>query len=128
MSNSELKKERKKQRHIKNILKEKIHKENAWKHGKLIEENHNDGPYSENYTLELSQRLYYIIKTKVIKEPSDNKIVISRYQKLKNKIKDLILHWNPNIDKENIYYYLKKSLEIYWDNTNNLKDFLKNDK
>ena len=42
----------------KNRVKDKEYKNEAWKKGKLIEENHNNKPYSSPYTLELGTRLY----------------------------------------------------------------------
>ena len=40
------------------------------------------------------------------------------------KIRDLILHWGPETEKNQIYNYLKGSLEVYWDDLDNLPDFL----
>jgi hypothetical protein len=62
VSNKENKKRRRLERHIRNKNKEKAYKEEAWENGKLIEENHNNGPYSPGYTLELGQRLFQIMK------------------------------------------------------------------
>ena len=44
-------------RYERNVRKEIEHKNQAWAEGKLIEENHNQGPYSAQYTIALSERL-----------------------------------------------------------------------
>ena len=62
MSNKENKKRRRLERHIRNKNKEIEYKAEAWENGKLIEENHNNGPYSSKYTLELGERLFSIMK------------------------------------------------------------------
>ena len=41
-------------RYERNVRKEIEHKNQAWAEGKLIEENHNQGPYSAQYTIALS--------------------------------------------------------------------------
>lgn len=122
MSSSKGKKERRKERHLKNIKKEIEYKKQAWDAGKLIEENHNQEEYSMDYTVKLSERLLYILKNKVLSQ--DNSTTIKNFRLYKNKIRDLILHWNPRIEKNNIYFYLKGSLEVYWDDTDNLSNFL----
>lgn len=117
------KKKRRKERHERNILKERLYKEKAWEDGKLIEENHNQKPYSIEYTKNLAERL---IKILINNNNQDTKYIILNYQKHKQKIRDLILLWNPELEKNNIYFFLKKSLEIYWDNIELLPTFLKN--
>ena len=112
------KKERRKARYEKNVKKELDHKREAWNNGKLIEENHNQGPYSELYTKDLCKRLIqYIDQEKqralLSKDPPNNFLV--GFRKYKIKIQDLILHWNNNVEKNYMYYYLKTLLETYWD-------------
>ena len=51
MSSSKRKKERRRMRYERNVRKEIEHKNQAWNDGKLIEENHNQGPYSQQYTI-----------------------------------------------------------------------------
>ena len=105
------KKERRKQRHERNIKKEQEYKKAAWDSGKLIEENHNQGPYSEQYTIDLTERLYKYLGQH---EESDEEF-IKGFRKYKMKIQDLILHWNPSVPKDSPYLGLKKLLEVYWD-------------
>lgn len=105
------KKERRKQRHERNIRKEQEYKKEAWDSGKLIEENHNQGPYSEQYTTDLSKRLLQYLGQH---DKSDEEF-IRGFRMYKGKIQDLILHWNPSVPKDHTYYTLKKLLEVYWD-------------
>lgn len=123
MSTSSRKKERRNLRKQKNIQNEINYKKEAWKNGKLIEENHNDGYYSTDYTTKLCDRLYDILK-KIKENSKDNNECIVKYRKYKNKIRDLILRWNIDLDKNEKYYYLKNSIETYWDNIDNLINIL----
>lgn len=111
-------------RHLRNIAKEVAYKKQAWENGKLIEENHNQGPYSSGYTQELAERLYNILKNIVNEEGTTKDKIIYRFRQYKMKIRDLILHWGPETEKNQIYNYLKGSLEVYWDDLDNLPDFL----
>lgn len=118
MSSSNRKKERRDLRHNRNIMKEIKHKEEAWNNGKLIEENHNDGPYTEQYTFELCNRLIQRLRENRIKAlESDNpgETFLISFRQYKMKIQDLILHWNDNVLKLGEYSYLKNLLETYWD-------------
>ena len=124
MSSSKAKKERRKMRHLRNIAKEVAYKKQAWENGKLIEENHNQCPYSPGYTQELAERLYNILKNIVNEEGTTKDKIIYRFRQYKMKIRDLILHWSPETEKNQIYNYLKGSLEVYWDDLDNLPDFL----
>lgn len=102
-------KEKRKLRHQRNQQKDITYKKTAWESGKLIEENHNDKPYTKEYTEELGQRLADRIQI-------DQSV--SNFRKYKNKIKELILHWSPGCEKSETYNYLKGRLENYWDNEN----------
>ena len=125
MTSSKRKKERRLQRHLRNIQKEIDYKKQAWENGKLIEENHNQGPYSKNYTIELCDRLVKILRN-IVNEPGiDLDLTIRKFRLYKNKIKDLILHWNPEAEKDKDYNYLKGSLETYWDCKDNMLIYLK---
>ena len=133
MSGSNRKKERRRMRYERNVRKEIEYKNQAWKKGKLIEENHNQGPYSAQYTIDLAERLYKYVgqeKEKAIQVELGNIVITDRltklplnpdevfvrgFQKYKMKIQDMILHWNPEVKKNNYYEYLKKILEVYWD-------------
>lgn len=136
MSSSKRKKERRRIRYERNVRKEIEHKNQAWAEGKLIEENHNQGPYSEQYTVALCERLVqyvkqeydraytpggrsetYIVPTNPITgQPlTDDEIYVRGFRKYKMKIQDLILHWNPSVAKDSGYEWLKKLLETYWD-------------
>ena len=133
MSASKRKKERRRMRYEKHVRAEIEHKKQAWEDGKLIEENHNDGPYSEEYTLAVSERLYkyvgqerdradavergeleYISKrTGLPYTPQE--VYVWGFRKYKMKVQDMILHWNPGVPKNHYYDFLKLTLEVYWD-------------
>lgn len=113
MSSSKRKKERRKARHDRNVKAEQEHKTQAWERGKLIEENHNQGPYSENYTKALAERLVEYVTAEQEKSPEQ---FVVGFRKYKMKIQDLILHWNPLVQKGPEYQWLKRLLEVYWDN------------
>ena len=133
MSGSNRKKERRRMRYERNVRKEIEYKNQAWEEGKLIEENHNQGPYSAQYTIDLAERLYkyvgqekekarqvelgnIVITDKLTKLPlNPDEVFVRGFQKYKMKIQDMILHWNPEVKKNNYYEYLKKILEVYWD-------------
>lgn len=104
-------KRRRLERHLRNKENDTAYKQKAWESGKLIEENHNNGPYSLDYTSQLSQRLYDILHEEV----KDEKAYLNRFIKYKQKIQTLILHWNSKVNKGEIYNFLKSSLELYWD-------------
>jgi hypothetical protein len=113
---------KKKQKKEKNREKDKNNKKSAWEKGKLIEENHNNQPYSSEYTLELGTRLYNILtdiksKSESYDNPeTKNDYVLLRFRMYRKKIQDYILHFNPGEPKTEKYEILKYLLEVYWDN------------
>ena len=114
MSNRENKKIRRRQRYERNVKKEIDHKNTAWAEGKLLEENHNGGPYSENYTKALTDRLVLYISQGW--DGKDYEKYLKNFRKYKQKVITLILHWNPNVSKNYPGYEdLKNLMEIYWD-------------
>lgn len=104
------KKERRRQRYERNVEKERAHKEEAWKNGKIIEENHNDRPYSVEFTMAITSRLVQAL----LKEKEKGTLV-EGVRKWKKKMIDCILHYNPSVPKGPDYHYIKKLLEVYWD-------------
>lgn len=116
-------------RYLRNVRKEVEYKKAAWESGKLIEENHNQGPYSPGYSIELGDRLMKIIQgykeqclspdpmTGVI---GGNELMIRKFRLYRMKIRDFILHYNPEIPKTEAYEYLKQAIETYWDNPERL--------
>lgn len=122
----ESKKIRKQQRYLKNKKKDEEYKKKAWESGKkLIEENHNNKPYSPNYSEELGKRLYNIFKdiyTKSLEFPEKdrNNYVLIRFRAYRKKIQDFILHYNTSLHKTEEYEFLKYLLEVYWDKKDDL--------
>ena len=130
--NKENKKRRRLERHIRNKNNEIAYKEEAWEKGKLIEENHNNKPYSAKYTSDLGLRLFNIMKDIATKskefEEEDRKknYVILRFRSYRKKIQDFILHYDPSTPRTEIYEFLKYLLETYWDCPDNLwKEIIK---
>lgn len=147
MSSSQRKKERRQQRYERNVRKEKEYKEQAWENGKLIEPNHNNGPYPADYCVELGKRLFDRITTNrdlIYQNPSAhlaeglvweklspdlqkahvNSQLVFKFRLYRIKIRDFILHYNPGIPKTPEYKYLKRAIEEYWDNPDNLYSVL----
>lgn len=128
MTNSKKKKERRKLRYLRNIRKEVEYKKDAWEKGKLIEENHNNGPYSPEYSVELGNRLYNIIQSfkeqafnnSSLNSVQKNEFLLIKFRMYRIKIRDFILHYNPIIPKSKEYNYLKSLIEIYWDKPSEL--------
>lgn len=118
-------------RYERNVKKEIDHKNQAWQEGKLIEENHNQDPYSPEYTLALSERLVQYVNQERTKAEtmipgsildkktelplSSDEVFVRGFRKYKMKIQDLILYWNPRVPRNNDYYYLKTLIDTYWD-------------
>ena len=114
MSNRENKKIRRRMRYERNVKKEITHKNEAWTEGKLLEENHNGGPYSKNYTMALTDRLMLYISQGWDGESYEK--YLKNFRKYKQKVITLILHWSPEVPKTYPgYEELKNLLEIYWD-------------
>lgn len=120
MSSSKRKKERRRMRYERNVRKEQEYKKTMWETGqKLIEENHNGGPYSGPYSIELGERLYNIIqkyRTQCLEpDGGGNEKFVMRFRLYRKKIRDFILHYNPDVPKTPAYQYLKSAIETYWD-------------
>jgi len=133
MSKSKKSKERRLERHNKNIQKEKEHKISAWNNGKLIEENRNQGPYSLTYTRALTDRLCLYLNEekekanqvergiiKILNKTtglplSPDEVFIRGFRKYKEKIIDLIIYWSPEVPQDLSYQSLKFLMEVYWD-------------
>lgn len=134
MTSSKRKKERRRMRYLRNVRKEVEYKKEAWENGKLIEENHNQGPYSAGYSIELGERLMKIIQgykemcfqpnPETGEGPGGNELMIRKFRMYRMKIRDFILHYNPDIPKTEAYEYLKNGIETYWDNPDNLINVL----
>ncbi len=123
------KKERRHQRYLKNVQKEKDHKKEAWERGKLIEENHNGESYSPEYTVELEERLRTIIsgilpQTAGMDSESSAEFILLKFRLYRQKIRDYILHYPRSLPKSETYEYLKRAIETYWDTPDKLGEVL----
>lgn len=120
MSSTESK-SRKHERTERNKALEKSHKEEAWNRGKFIKENHNGGPYSEKYTIELGKRLaqkFKSLKTPGISENKLNNSAIDLMRKYRVIVRDYLLHHSTSLVRESDedFLYLVKLYEEYQDN------------
>ena len=121
MSSSKRKKERRAARKARNIAKQKKEQKEKWERGGIILENHNNSEFSPEYCIALANRLVEILTRGWNGANGDNERFIVYYQMFKNKIKGLMLLWNDTVPKTpEVYYFLKRSLEIYWDDRENL--------
>ena len=106
--------ERRKARHLRNKESDTRHKKEAWINGKVILEYNNGEDFSPTFTVELRDRLYYYVKEQRSKAKDPYEFLRS-FQQYKSKIIQLILKYNPDVEQEGKYQFLKKSLETYWD-------------
>ena len=108
--------ERRKQRKKVNRENDQVYKREAWLGGKLIEENHNQNPYSEEYSRDLAERLANILRLgrrDSLEKKDSYRYFYNLFLSHKNRIRDLILNWSG--EKNENYSFLKKMLENYWD-------------
>lgn len=113
--------ERRKIRHQRNKDKDREMKKEAWSKGKLIKPDLNTYFWEESYLRDLEKRLYEIMKGM---KDKDNSYILQKFRLYKDKVKTYILKYNPSYIKTEEYKYLKKLLEIYWDEPENLKNYL----
>ena len=52
-----------------------------------------------------------------------NDLFVMRFRLYRMKIRDFILHWNPETPKTEAYLFLKGAIETYWDNPETLLDY-----
>lgn len=97
---------RRKLRKEKNIRKLEQDKIRAKEAGRIIEENHNGGPYSINFCNELSDILCK--KMEITRNIRD-------FQCIKDHMRNLVVKWNPDLPYSSQYFMFKELLEIYWD-------------
>lgn len=117
------KKERRYQRYLRNKKKDEDHKKEAWEQGKLIEPNHNNGPYPADYSVVLGFRLKNIMaekKKQIVMTESENGLTqnerfIEEFRKYRMKIRDYLIHYNPEAPKNEDYMYLIGLYETYQD-------------
>lgn len=110
-------------KHLKRVAKKRVRSEKRKEKqlleqqmsGKLIEENHNGGEYSSEFTekaaswhiRELSERLPGLIE-------SDRFLLYFRSRRL--KYQTLLLKWSSQLPRDTRFYFLKGLLDLYWQN------------
>lgn len=98
------KKERRKQRHLENKRKDEEIKKDGWESGKLIYENHNNKFFSKEFSIKFLDRVTEMTKSGK-----------TEFYKLKEHAINAVLMFNPDLERTNNWYFLKKKLEDYWD-------------
>lgn len=113
--------DRRKIRHQRNKEKDVEQKKEAWENGRLIKPDLNSYFWDEDYLHDFERRIVGIMES--MKEKKDS-YILQKFRLYKDKIKVYILKYNPKYTKTKGYYYLKKLLETYWDEPDNLKNYL----
>jgi hypothetical protein len=133
-SKSQRKKQRRLERHQKNIQKGETQKQESWESGRLIKPQMStyNSQWPEETCREFGERLVSRIKEykqRVASGEFDDfelpstpgvkytrpELFVLKFRLYKRKAIDYILHYNQNIPKTPDYYYIKQALEIYWD-------------
>ncbi len=114
-------------RHLKKVEKRKAKKEQRKlkqlreqeASGKLIEENHNGGYYSPEFTVKAYQRyLDDLMKW--------NGEYLTRYiQGMRLKYQTLLLKWSPNVPRNQEFYLFMNILDYYRENKENSEEGLR---
>jgi len=91
-------------KHLENKRKDELTKQEAWDSGKLIYENHNNEYFSPEFSLKFVQR----VADKVREGRTE-------FYKLKDHAINAVLLFNPVLERNDNWYFLKCKLEEYWD-------------
>jgi hypothetical protein len=115
-------------RHLKKVEKRKAKKEQRKikqlreqeESGKLIEENHNGGYYSSEFTLKALERF--------LKDLGEwqGDCLIRYIQCMRLKYQTLLLKWSPDLQRNDGFYFIMSILDYYRDNKENSEDGLRN--
>jgi hypothetical protein len=115
-------------RHLKKVEKRKAKKEQRKikqlreqeASGKLIEENHNGGYYSQEFTKKALDRF--------LKDLGEwNGEYLTRYiQCMRLKYQTLLLKWSPDLPRNDGFYFIMSILDYYRENKENSEDGLRN--
>ena len=109
----EKRKEKKEQRKIKQLKEQEAS-------GKLIEENHNGGYYSVEFTLKAVERFL-----KDLGEWQGE--FLTRYiQCMRLKYQTLLLKWSPDLPRNPEFYFIMEILDYYRENKENSEEGLRN--
>lgn len=115
-------------RHLKKVEKRKAKKEQRKikqlkeqeASGKLIEENHNGGYYSTEFTLKAIERFL-----KDLGEWQGD--YLTRYiQCMRLKYQTLLLKWSPDLPRNSEFYFIMSLLDYYRENKENSEEGLRN--
>lgn len=117
-------------RHQKKVEKRKIKKEirkekqlkEQKESGKLIEENHNGGLYSPEFTRKAVT--WYIEELSQLCKDclgDPNRFLIG-FRSLRPKLQTTLLKWSDDLERTGEFWFFKKLLETYWEDKNTGKN------
>lgn len=91
-------------RKLENRRKDVESKKMSWDSGKLIYENHNNEYFTPDFSLKFVKR----VADKVRKGDTE-------FYKLTEHAINAVLLFNPGVERNDDWYFLKSKLEEYWD-------------
>lgn len=87
--------------------------------GKLIEENHNGGLYSSEFTEKASIWYMNMILEKFLEMNDNPSRFLLFFRTIRSKIQTLVLKWSNEYPRDFAFYYLVEMQDIYRDNKEN---------
>ena len=87
--------------------------------GKLIEENHNGGLYSPEFTEKASIWYMNMILEKFLEMNDNPSRFLLFFRTIRSKIQTLVLKWSTEYPRDFAFYYLVEMQDIYRDNKEN---------
>lgn len=109
-------------RRLKKEIRKKKQLQEQLESGKLIEENHNGGLYSPEFTRKAA--IWYIDElSKLCKNCSgDHDKFLIGFRSLRPKLQTTLLKWSDGLERTGEFWFFKKLLEIYWMDKNTGKN------
>lgn len=87
--------------------------------GKLIEENHNGGLYSSEFTEKASVWYMNMILEKLFEMNDNPNRFLLFFRTIRSKIQTLVLKWSDEYPRDFAFYFLVELQDIYRDNKEN---------
>jgi len=110
-------------KHLKKVAKKRVRSEKRKEKqlleqqmsGKLIEENHNGGEYSPEFT---EKAVSWHIRELTDRLPNleDQEKFLLYFRSRRPKYQTLLLKWSGQLPRDSRFYFLKGLLDLYWQN------------
>ena len=108
-------------KHLKRVAKKRVRSEKRKEKqlleqqmsGKLIEENHNGGEYSPEFT-EKAASWYVREIAERLPELTDSNRFLLYFRSRRPKYQTLLLKWSSQLPRDQRFYFLKGLLDLYW--------------